>query len=389
VLEAAFKGTIFLKMVKEVTVFANGDSREIKTWSNVPYFFTETLLSKGIKVNRVDISESPIKRRLFNRTIGQAIRRISPGSTYYYFRSPIHFKDVVRRIKKTLVQYPDSETNIFLTYSFSSAGLTKKPAILVCDWPYEYDLSHFRDRVPDRFERESIRRENQQIESSNVVISLFPRVTGFMKKRYNNDQIFYLGNVVNALSTPDKAEILKAKANSGDVVFIGRPNYSVGANHIVRACDALKKLYPHIRLHIIGMSKEDFPELPGNVICYGYLDKARADQKDAYYALLSRAKVFVNTTPKWGAFSAMLEALYFYVPVITTPYCECVETFGESLSFGEYCTDGSTQMLQEKLRFIFDAPIYSTLCLNAHESVKNFSWPDYIDKVLEKIEATR
>jgi hypothetical protein len=44
--------------IKEITVFTIGDSKKMSTWSNVPFFFTETLISKGVKVNRVDIGQS-------------------------------------------------------------------------------------------------------------------------------------------------------------------------------------------------------------------------------------------------------------------------------------------------------------------------------------------
>lgn len=378
-------GFLSFEMIKEATVFTNGDSSAIRTWSNVPYFFTETLLAKGIKVNRVDIGESPRKKRLFDRTIMRVVRRIAPGTTYDYFRSPVHFNDVKRRIKLSLASHPDSNANIFLTYSFSSAGFSNVPTVLFCDWTYEYYLEHFREKAPDIFERASMKREDRQIERSDVVISLFPRVAGFLKKRYRRDKIFYLGNVVNALAAPDKVAILQAKAHSKDIVFVGGRNYLTGANLIIGACRELKTSYPDIRLHIIGMSKEDFGDLPGFVQCHGYLDKARADHKERYYTLLSNARIFVNTTPKWGAFSAMLEALHFYLPVITTPFCECVETFGEKLNFGEYCGDASPQTLRDKIAFIFETSSYTALCLNAHDSVKHFTWPEYMEKVLQRI----
>jgi hypothetical protein len=32
-------------------------------------------------------------------------------------------------------------------------------------------------------------------------------------------------------------------------------------------------------------------------------------------------------------------------------------------------------------------PAYQTLCVNAHEAVKEFTWDAYMDKIVQKIEA--
>ncbi|MHA5135034.1 hypothetical protein [Oenococcus oeni] len=42
-------------MIKEITVFSYGDSNLLKTWSNVPYFFTKTFADDGVSVNRVNV----------------------------------------------------------------------------------------------------------------------------------------------------------------------------------------------------------------------------------------------------------------------------------------------------------------------------------------------
>lgn len=41
---------------KEVIFFTKGDSADISTWSNVPYFFTRTLEEKGVTVHRVNMT---------------------------------------------------------------------------------------------------------------------------------------------------------------------------------------------------------------------------------------------------------------------------------------------------------------------------------------------
>ncbi|HEY8781723.1 hypothetical protein [Flavobacterium sp. UBA6046] len=114
------------KKLNEVTVFTNGDSSKLSTWSNVPFFLTNTLISKGIKVNRIDIGASPFLEKIFYKTFYKVFKILNKGTAYDYFHSYIHFHDARNRIKSAVRQYPNSDADIFLTFSFSSTGLQKK-----------------------------------------------------------------------------------------------------------------------------------------------------------------------------------------------------------------------------------------------------------------------
>lgn len=199
--------------MKEITVFSNGDSNKISTWSNVPYFFTKSLEEKGIKVNRIDINPSRLINKLYDITIFKLIKLTHPDTTYTYFRSKIHFLDVRRRIKKTIKSYGNSDANIFLTFSFSSCGLSKNLSVQLCDWTYDHYFNYFKEREPDYFERSSIKREESQIEGSNLIFSLFPNVANYMRKRYKNNEVKYNGNVINSLHEGNESEILERKKN--------------------------------------------------------------------------------------------------------------------------------------------------------------------------------
>ena len=370
-----------MKEIKEVSVFTNGDSRKISTWSNIPFFFTETLISKGIKVNRIDISPSPFFEKIYRRIFLRILKIIYINTTYTFFRSYVNYLHQKCRIRKTVKKYKNADVNIFLTFSFSSAGLTKKPTVLFSDWTYDHYFNNFLNRMPDIFEKSSIKREDRQIESSNLIFPLFPNVVDYMKKRYKNKNIFYIGNVINSLVDATEAQILAKKSNSHDLLFIGSRQYILGAKYLIKAFDVLKYEYPNLSLHIIGMRENDFDYLPDRVNCYGYLDKGKDSEKELYYSLLQKAKVFVNTTPGWGAFSASIEAMYFYVPVIVTPYNGFLKTFGENINFGYYCNN-SIELLCLNIKKIFNNDSYETLCINSHKAIRDFTWNSYIDKML-------
>ncbi len=369
--------------MKEVNVFTNGDSRRLSTWSNVPYFFTETLLSKGVKVNRVDLSPSLPLQDLFYRDFHQPV---SQDSTFDYFRSNTHFEDVRHRIKVAVDRFPHSEANIFLTFSFSSVGLSDKPSVQFCDWTYDHFFKYKLGRKPDALEEECIKREDSQIEGSDLVISLFPSVTEHMKKRYKNENICYLGNVINSVYDVSEDQALENKEQSIHILFVGSRKYYQGAHALLHGFHLAKQRLPNLRLHIIGMNATDFKGLPKDTYCYGYLDKGNASQREIYYKLLRHAKLFVNTTPRWGAFSASIEAMYHYIPVIVSPYSDFVKTFGTRIDFGDYCKENTPESIEESILKLFTDNEYRSLCINAHNAVKEYTWSNYMDKVIQKVE---
>lgn len=372
--------------IKEITVFTNGDSRRLDTWSNVPFFFTDTLTSKGIKVNTVDISPNPLLNKIYQIFFFSILKLIFKNTTYDYFRSLAHFYDVRRRIKIAIKKHPHSEANIFLTFSFSSIGLANKPTILLCDWTYEYYLKYFENRKPDFFEKKSIKRENFQIEGSDLVFPFFPSVSDYMRKHYKNNNISYIGCFINSLYKVSKNEIIKKKESSFDLLFVGRPTYIEGARSLMKAFEKLKDVYPQLQLHIIGITDKDLKNTSKDIHCYGYLNKGKDTDRELYYDLFTRAKIFINTPPRWGSIAATIEAMYFCTPVIVTPFEEFVKKFGTEIEFGHYCKHNTPANIEEKILNILNSRCYDSLCANSHDSVKEYTWSRYIDKVILRIE---
>ena len=373
--------------VKEITVFTIGDSSKISTWSNIPYFFTETLIMKSIKVNRVDLSPSPLVIKIFRGTALPVLRMIYKNTTYNYLRTFTHFVNVRYRVKKAVKKFPYADINLFLTFSFSSIGLTQKPTVLLCDWTYEYFLMHFKNKKPDFLEKLSINRENRQIENADLVVLLFNSMKSHMNLRYINPKISYLGNyVINSLYVASERDMLNKK-NSYSILFVGNKYYKEGAKSLIDALKIIKNDYPNAKLNIVGMDASNFKKLPEYVKCYGFLDKGNPAEREIFHQLFKTARVFVNTNPKWGAFSTTIEAMYSYIPIVVSPYDEFVSTFGKNINFGCYCNKNGPDKIAEKIRIIFDSPNYHALCVNAHNAVKDFTWSSYIDKFLMQIKS--
>ena len=39
-----------------INLFTYGDSRDVNTWSNIPYYFQRALLARGVRVNPINIA---------------------------------------------------------------------------------------------------------------------------------------------------------------------------------------------------------------------------------------------------------------------------------------------------------------------------------------------
>lgn len=371
-------------MIKEITVFTNGESSEISTWSNVPFFFTETLMKKGIKVNRVNMYPKYKYEVYFNNYFIKILNRLyKRHNTYNYFRSLMHFYRTRKLIKQAIKRYPDSDVFMFLTFSFSAAGLTQKKIVQFGDWTYDYYFRYFKNREPNWFEKKSINRENSQIEGSDLSLALFPAIAEDLNAKFSTP-VKYLGNVINAVYEPNRDEILELKKKSNSILFVGSMKYIEGARALIEAFKIILKQNPESTLHFVGFKTEDFSTLPNHVYCYGYLDKAVPKEQELYYELVKNAKVFVNTTPKWGSFSSSLEVMYFYTPIIITPYQEFIETFGNEFKGGYFCNDNAE--LASTITKLIESEKYLVTCMNAHDAVQDFTWDRYIDKFLSEIE---
>lgn len=367
-------------MLKEITVFTNGDASLQSTWSNVPYFFTETLMKKGIKVNRINIRTSKVLKTLYRFTIWQILKRTKNHDSYDYYRTRIHYYYVQFLIRNAIKKYSNADAHLFLSFSFTSKPYSSKPCILFGDWTYEHYFNYFKNRKPGCLEQQFVDRENAIIENADLVFVLFPKVAAYMQNRYQNKNINYIGNVINSSLSATKEQIIEQKKNSNSILFIGGSKYKEGAELLIQAFQKLRAQLPDLKLDIIGMQAAEFSELPKGITCYGYLDKGKDSDRNKYYELMQNAKMYINPTPKWSAFSASVEAMYFYNPVLLTPYDEFIETFGNAISFGQYY-DGKQDLATAILQ-IFQHPNYGILCENAHEAVKGFTWNAYIDKFL-------
>jgi glycosyltransferase involved in cell wall biosynthesis len=375
-----------VKQITEVTVYTNGPAGEYKTWSNVPYFFTEALRRRGIKVNSVNINPYPFIEWIYNRTIRLVWKFIHRRTTYAYFRSGLRHWITNILVQKAITQYPNSQADIFLTFSFSTEKRSSRPVILLSDWPFRYAIEYFQNRPPDLLEAGSIKREDTHIEKADLVISLFRSAADIMKQKYQNENIYCIGQAINIPSMYENDTLPARKAESFNLLFIGDAKYAAGLRILILAYMKLKESFPELTLAIVGHDTSYLEPLPDGVISYGYLDKGKEASRTLFYSLMVQARVLVNTTPKWGGFSSILEAMECYTPVIVAPFHEIIELFGKTKDFIIYCEENTPDVLAGQIKVYLEHPDYASLARNAHAAVHNLTWNNYVGMLLTLME---
>ena len=397
--------------MKEILFLTNGDANNANVWSNVPYCFSHSLENKGIVVHRIDYSMNPTITKLYNLVL----RRILDGITFRklrfpYLRTTRLFKFFAeRKIKKAIQQYPQANLCLFMGYGFYNKW-NDVPSLLFSDWTTEMDIR--KNRKPNFLEKRIIQQEEEAINNAQYVISLFPICCEEMKKKYPKANIHFLGgNVINDLSglrlkrkdqwvmSKDERlknssneiiveDLIETKSNSKKLLFIGRKTtYLEAAKKLIEAYKLLKQEegYKDLSLDIVGCAESDFSSLPEGVTCYGFLNKSDELDRKIYYDLLLGAKVLVNANPKWGAFSSTVEAMYYFTPVIVSPYQDFVENFGEKIDFGVYNQDFTAESLSNDIKSVINSDNYAEMCNFAHESVKTYTWDNYTSKIIKLV----
>jgi len=389
--------------MKEVIFLTNGDANNANVWSNVPYCFSHALENEGITVHRIDYSISSSFVKFYNLVLRRILDSLTLRKLKFpYLRSTRLFKFFAeRKIRKAIQQYPQADLCLFMGYGFFNKW-NKIPSLIFSDWTTEMDIQ--KKRKPNFLEKRIIRQEEEAINHAQYVISLFPVCCEEMKKKYPKANIHFLGgNVINDLLNKslvsrsklqvsnEKADntiivedLVETKEKSKKLLFIGRKTtYLEAAKKLIEAYRLLKQeeQYRDLELDIVGCAESDFGSLPDGVTCYGFLNKSNERDRNTYYDLLLGAKVLVNVNPNWGAFSSTVEAMYYYTPVMVSPYQDFVKNFGKEIDFGVYNQDFTVESIANNIKSVINSENYTEMCNFAHEKVKTYTWENYVKQL--------
>ncbi len=374
--------------INKVIFFTYGDSSSASTWSNVPFLFTKSLEDIGIKIYRVDLSSPKFLRRIYDKCIHPLIKLFFRDSLYTFNRTYLNEYIIYKRIQKNILKYNDADICIFTSFDYYNK-FNAIPEVLFCDWTFQMLIEERHKRKPYFFERRFIKQQNEALKNAKKTVSLFPHTANVLKINYPDKEIHYFNtNVINNLCGYEWTdnEILNKKTRSNIILFIGSSKYLEGAKCLIRAFQILVRENSSLQLHIIGIQTNEICDVKtsSNIFCHGYLRKDIETENELYYKLLINAKVIVNPTPIWSGYSSIIEAMYFFTPVIICKYQDFSIEFGNDIDFGLYTNDEfNHEKLATDIDTLFKTESYDLMCKNAHEKVYNYTWDRYVFNILE------
>lgn len=372
----------------KIIVYSCGDSRDICTWSNVPFLFVQALKKKGYSIVRVNIEPVKSINHLYNSFFFRLCFKIlKQNASPIFARSRLHRLIVWLHLFYITKKHPNASLHLFLSYAFYNK-FSSKPSVLWCDWPDSTVIQRL-GRLPKWYEQQSLLHEKKVIQSADLVYSMFPCCAKDMAVQYSR-KVLYLGkNVVNTIYNKefDFEQNITKRAASKRILFIGNHRYHGAALQLIRTFMVIHNKMPNIELHIIGMTRSQLQldKSASAISCYGYLRKNIPDEAEHYYELLHSAHVLVNPSPQWGAYSSTVEAMYYGCPVIVAPYKDFVADFGKKIRFGFYINNATELAYSLEKIFTISDLEYAMLCKNAHEKTAHYTWDEYVQTFLESL----
>lgn len=374
-------------MIKEILFFCYGDSSKASTWSNVPYLFTKTLYDRGIVVHRIDISPNKYISALYDRIV-YPITKLTGNYCVFRF-SRFLSRYTYKKIEKNVRKYSSADYCIFTCFDYYNKFNNIK-TLLYCDWTYDAQIKDRLHRELTKKEQKFLIQQKEALDNANYVISLFPECAEHIRQTYPCANVSYLdGYVINSLYSGklSSVDIIKIKRKSNAILFVGTKKYMEAALKLISAYKLLIEKGDNITLNIIGMKSDDFKiTLPKGVKCYGYLKKDNVAECKTYYDILLSTSIIVNADPIWGGYSSIVEAMYFYTPIIVSPYDDFTKEFGYDIPFGRYNQSYTSTCIANNIEDILGSDNYDSYCIAAHKRVENFTWPVYVDKILKLID---
>lgn len=374
----------------EIIFFTYGDANRVSTWSNVPFCFSRALMDKGCTVHLVDIRCSMKYRKTFYYLIERPLSLLFPNHEYDAFRSNIFYYYTYLKIHRAIRQHPNADWCFFLCFDFYNK-FSQIPSLVFGDWTFQIQIEERLQRKPYFFEKWFIKKQNKVITHADKVVCLFPETAERIRVSFPGTEAHYLGqNVINTVYKGNlcENEIINRKAASNKVLFIGRRHYLKGARLLKSAISRVRSLIPDVSVHYIGLTADQLCVSESEaefVHCYGVLNKASSEECSLYYNLILNSKLFCNPSSVWAGYSSTIESMYYYTPIVSPCIKDFKDEFGSKLSFGVYDAELTEESLSNAIISVLTAPDYKSIALNAHNAVKDYTWSNYVDKILNLI----
>jgi glycosyltransferase involved in cell wall biosynthesis len=376
----------------KINLFTYGDSRDINTWSNLPYYFQKALIAHDVRVQPTNLSPSDSRGfYLFSHLWNLRARlaaRAGLNVPSDVFRTKINYVLANNRVKAASRRYVDADLNVFMTFSFSSYRYAAVPVVHYCDRTYEHYLEDG-GQIPTRRDRAFIQIDRENIENADLVLTTSEDCRQFITSRYQATRVIHLKAGLNRESADiDPHALIAQKERSKDILFIGRGVYKRGVDILIKAFTIFNQQHGgQFALRLVGIRPHELPrELQTgdkNIHCYGYLDRSVAGQLALYNQLLQSARLFVFPTRPGPVAGVLREAQLNCTPVIISNVpgtSERVMHDGTGILVDSLEPE---EFARHMSALVMDESRWRRLAYNAHVSIKDRTWSKTVDTFLE------
>ena len=372
---------------------SDGDSRDINTWSNIPFLLGAELEHRGIEVIRVNLQVPWLFRRLWRYSFGPRHKLQNWQTSFDFFRSRTNYWYMTLCLNRAVRRHGSPGTLLINCSTSAAPTLKDIPVVLLSDWSYHHYITERLGRQPDRSELATIGRETAAMALASLVVLLFPESAARLQRQIPSGRFRFLGHVINdhPLAPPPIAQSPAATVHRPwRLLFVGRPRYQQGVELLLQAL-ALLPADLSVHLDVIGIESQHLPSALTHrlsVRMHGYLSKAEPEQRQQYYDLLNQADLLINASSLWAGFSATVEAMYRRTAVLTPPYAEFEALFGGTLAFGAYLHALTPDALAAAIANQLHDPLrLSQQQAAAFKAVESFTWQSFVDRLLQEMAA--
>lgn len=374
-----------------INLFTSGDSENIETWSNVPYFVAKKLENKGIKINRINIAPSQYINVLYKLMWGYWINKLfklyNVKRNHSFQKSILNYLFTKLKILYYTKKYKSADLNFFMTYQFSSYRIDNRPYILFHDQTYEESIIESGSIICNN-SKFSIKKEIENIKNANFVYTTTVHSYNFIKKKIDNVFLFK-GAMKLDEEIIDEQRILEVKKKSNIILFIAGSWDGRGGDILVKIHERLNEKSDYkFKLIIVGDNNLNHDNVKSkNIYVYNYLSKNNKKELKIYKNLLYESKFFVMPMRRGPLPGVFLEANYYYTPVITTNIWNADQLIKDGIN-GYLIERLDVNLFIEKINELMNnQEKYISLSKKSHDFVKNnFGWDLFVDHLIKKLE---
>jgi glycosyltransferase involved in cell wall biosynthesis len=377
--------------LRKINVFALGDSTNVNTWSNLPFYLCAALEQRAT-LRRINLlPPKPAIAYSALRRVARPLWQSFAASHEDAFRNRLRSSLINKRIAMTSRVCKDADLDLFLTFSFSSYGTSRAPVVHYCDRTYEHYLEEngIRPALKDRY---FIEQEKQNLRNAFCVFVTNELCREFIRERYgiNNVILVPAGINVETTSVFDPDSLIKEKLRSKDVVFIAREAYRRGVDIAVDAFRLAAQGKKEWRLHIVGVRPEEVRADDERIKVYGYLRKDLPADRVVYDDLYRRARVFVCPVRKGQPpTGAIREAQLMCSAVVLSDVSDGPELVRHG--YNGLLTDSlkPEAFAHYMTQLVENDVMWSKLALAAHQSIRERTWDKTVSELIETLSSIK